>query len=89
VVEYHVFADYRHILRLRLRDQHAVEGVLMLAREQSGPLAMFDLDRQLLKPEPFHTAGKLRREDFRSRKFSEANLGCYLPGSSSPKPTPR
>jgi len=34
----------------------------MLAREQSGSLAMFDLDRQVLKSEAIHAAGKLRRE---------------------------
>src|ERR1700726_1199006 len=45
-----VVTDDRHVFRLRLSDQHAVEWILMQPRQKTSPNAMLRGNRQQLEP---------------------------------------
>jgi len=74
IVENPVVTDDRHILGLSLRDQHAVERVLVRSGEQTCPLAVFNKDGKFAKARPLNSGGKFRCEHLRARQLADPHL---------------
>jgi hypothetical protein len=74
--------DDRNMLGLSLGDEHAVEGVLVRAREESGANAMLCRYGQRLKTFAFNQARKIRCQVSRRREFPQPDLDGDFPSRS-------
>ena len=68
------------IAALRLRDQHAVEGIAMSAGKQTRSLAVFNGDGEFVKAELPDADGKVFSHLSRLGKFADPAFGGYFPG---------
>ena len=65
----------RQAFDLRLRDQHAIEGIAMMGRERGQPLCMLDCYRERFKAADLHA----ERKGILKAEFAQTDLDCRLP----------